>query len=120
MPQRTGPTNQNLVNLIHQLKKLSKESKVSLWKAIALELEKPSRSRREVNLFHIDKHCNNNETILVPGKVLGYGDLTKKFKIAAFRFSSQALSKINKSGKALTIHELMKENPQGKNIRIIG
>ncbi|MBI2109563.1 50S ribosomal protein L18e [Candidatus Woesearchaeota archaeon] len=116
----TGPTNQNLVNLIHQLKKLSKEKKVNLWKTIALELEKPTRSRREVNLLHLDKHCKDNETVIIPGKVLGHGDLTKKLKVAAFRFSSSAAAKINKIGKALTIQELIKENPAGKEVRIIG
>lgn len=120
MPQRTGPTNINLVKLIHELKRLSNEKKVKIWKSIALELEKSSRSRREINLLHLERYCNNNETVIVPGKVLGYGDLTKRLKIAAFRFSSSALSKINKVGKALTIPELMKENPTGKDIRIMG
>ena len=117
---RTGPTNEYLVNLINNLKKLSTEKKVRLWRAIAIELEKPTRIRRIVNLERINRVCKNNETIIVPGKVLASGDLNKKLTIAAFSFSEQALSKINKSSKAISIQELMQQNPQAKGVRIIG
>ena len=48
------------------------------------------------------------------------GDLTKKITVAAYQFSESAEEKINKVGKAISIRELMKENPKGKRIRIIG
>ncbi len=120
MTKRTGPTNEYLASLIRNLKKLSIEKNVKIWKAIALELEKPTRKRRVVNLERINRVCNDNETIIVPGKVLATGDLTKKLKIAAFSFSEQALNKINKHSKAITIEQLMKENPKGSKTRIIG
>ena len=63
---------------------------------------------------------SDKEIALVPGKVLSDGELTKKMTIAAFQFSKEAMNKINKKGKAITIKELIKENPKGKNVRIIG
>ena len=117
---RTGPTNKYLVELIKNLKKLSIEKKVKIWKAVAYELEKPTRIRRVVNLERINRVCNNNETILVPGKVLAGGDLDKKLTVAAWAFSQGALNKINEKGKARYIHELMEENPKGSGVRIIG
>jgi len=106
--------------LIHNLKKLSNEQDVKLWKAIALHLEKPTRQRRIVNLSKLNKVSKDNETILIPGKVLGSGSLDHKLTVAAFSFSDQAKEKIQLSnGNLLSIHELMKNNPKGKNIRII-
>ena len=117
---RTGPTNEYLAALILRLKKASFEQKVNIWKTIARELEKPTRQRREVNLERINRVCMDNETIIVPGKVLATGDLNKKLTIAAFAFSATALEKINKKGKAMSIEELLKINPKGSKVRVIG
>jgi len=107
--------------LIQELKKKSIEEKVKIWKRIASDLEKPTRNRRIVNLSKIDRYTKDNDTIIVPGKVLGSGDLNKKLTIAAFSFSEQAIDKIKLSdGKALHIDELMKSNPKGNKVRIIG
>jgi len=115
--RKTGPTNQNLINLIKELKTVSIKNKVPLWKRIATELEKPTRKRRKVNIFHIEKNAKDGETIIIPGKVLATGELTKKVKVAALNFSEQAKNKIKD---IITINELIKQNPKGKKIRIIG
>ncbi len=112
--------NQNTVQLIQQLKKLSIDSKAGLWKKLALELEKPSRRKRVVNISKINRYAKENETILVPGKVLSNGDLERSVVVCAYTFSEQAHKKISQKGKALTIQELMKQNPSAKNIKIIG
>ena len=117
---RTGPSNKYLRELIRNLKKSSIEEKVKIWKAVAVELEKPTRQRRIVNLERINRTCNDNETIIVPGKVLAHGDLDKKLNVAAHSFSAGALLKINKKGKALFIQDLIKKNPKGTGVRIIG
>ncbi len=106
--------------LIGELRKHAIEQDVGLWKRIAQDLEAPSRKRRIVNLFAIQANAIDGETVIVPGKVLGEGDLTKKVTVAAFSFSDEAKSKINKSGKALTITELIKANPKGAKVRILG
>lgn len=106
--------------LIVHLKKLSLEKKIPLWKAVARELEKSRRMRREVNLEKINRICRDNETIIVPGKVLALGELYKKVTVAAFSFSDSAYAKINEKGKAMSIQELLQENPQGSGVRIIG
>ncbi|MBW2980214.1 50S ribosomal protein L18e [Candidatus Woesearchaeota archaeon] len=117
----TGPTNPNLLGLIGELKKQSIEQKISLWKRIAVDLEKPTRNRRIVNLSKIDKCAKENETIIVPGKVLAGGALNQKLTIAAFKFSGAAKEKIQKSGsKIVQLSELLKESPKGKKVRIIG
>lgn len=112
-----NPTTEALVS---ELRKASIEQDVSLWKRVAEDLEKPTRARRTVNVFKIDASARDGETLIVPGKVLGEGDLTKKVTVAAFSFSDGARAKINKTGKALSINELVRSNPKGAKVRILG
>lgn len=113
--------NQQLTALVTELKKVSRDNKVKIWDRIASELERPARLNREVNLTRLNRYCKTNDTVVVPGKVLSMGILDKKITIAALRFSSTALDKINASGsKAITIHDLVSKNPKGSKVKIIG
>ena len=121
MSKKLRKTNPLTIELIKKLKKKYYENNAAIWKDIAERLEKPSRRWAEVNLYKIDKYVKENETALVPGKVLSTGQLTKKISIAACSFSEKAKEKIKKAGgKCLTIEELMEINPTGKNVRIMG
>lgn len=121
MAKRTGPTNPLLQQLIHELKKRSSEQSVNLWKRVALDLEKPTRQRRAVNLSRINRFTKENEIIIVPGKVLGSGMLNHKLTIAAYQYSQSALEKLDKVGaNVVSLSDLSKESPNGKRIRLIG
>lgn len=106
--------------LIQQLKRTALEQEVPLWKRVAEDLEKSSRQRRTVNLFKIDANTIDGDVVIVPGKVLAEGDITKKVTVVAFSFSSQAAEKIGKSGKVMTIPELIKSNPKASKVKILG
>jgi len=112
--------NQHTETLIQELKKASLEQQAPLWKRVAEDLEKPTRQRRIVNIFKIDAYAVDGDVVIVPGKVLGEGDLTKKVTVAAFSFSDEAKAKISKSGKTLTIAELVKANPKGQKVKLLG
>ncbi|MDP3734075.1 MAG: 50S ribosomal protein L18e [Nanoarchaeota archaeon] len=119
MARRTGPTNYQLQQLLLELAGPSFQS--NFWKRVAYDLNKPSRQRRTVNIYKIDRYAQEGETILVPGKVLSVGTLSKKVVVAALHFSAQARDKIMQAnGKVLTIHELLQQNPDAKNVRILG
>ena len=87
MVKRTGPTNKNTQLLIQLLRKESSTQKSDIWRRIADDLEKSTRQRREVNLSKISRFTKPQETIIVPGKVLGTGALTHELIIAALAFS---------------------------------
>lgn len=121
MSKRTGPTNPVMLKLVAELKKRGKEQNVNLWRRVADDLEKPTRQRRIVNLSSLSRHTKENEIVVVPGKVLGAGDLSHKLTISAFQFSNGAREKIEKVGaKIVPLVELSKSNPSGKGIRIMG
>ena len=113
---KLGIENKRLLSLIVELKKADKD----IWKRVAYELSKPTRRRPEVNLSKLEEYGNEGETLLVPGKVLGSGYLSKKVNVAAFAYSESARALIAKSGgKLMRIEDLVKENPDGKNVRIL-
>ena len=75
------------------------------------------KSKEDILGYGLDKFTKDNETVIVPGKVLGIGDLNHKITIAAWQFSTKAKEKIDNK---LSIQQLLEKNPQGKGIKIIG
>ncbi|MBI2572594.1 50S ribosomal protein L18e [Candidatus Woesearchaeota archaeon] len=116
---RSGPTNYQTIQLLNVLDEKARTS--PLWKRVAKDVRKPSRQRRMVNIYKIEKFAQDGEIVIVPGKVLSVGDLTKKVHVAALQFSAEAKHKIEAAkGKATTIQELLAHNPDTKKVRILG
>ena len=119
--KRTGPTNPELQGLISELRKRGIEQDANLWGRIALDLERPTRQRRIVNLSKISRFSEENDIVVIPGKVLGAGSLSHKITVSAFQFSNGAKEKIEEAGgKVITLLDLSKNAPKGKSIKIIG
>jgi len=112
--------NPELLNLVRSLRKKATESDAAIWRDVADRLSSSRRRRVAVNLSRLNRHTKEKETVVVPGKVLGSGKLEHPLLVAAFTFSEQARSKISKAkGKCLTIQDLLKDNPEGSNVRIM-
>lgn len=121
MSREHSKMNPILIDTITFLKKKSIEEKVRIWKDLAERLERPLRVWSEVNVSKLERYAKEGDTIVVPGKVLGAGKLSKKLTVAAWAFSKSAKEKIEKSGgRAISIHQLVEENPKGTNVRIFG
>ncbi len=117
----TKKTNPQLVALIFDLKAMTRENGAPIWRDIALRLEKPRGNWAEANLSKLERYAKDGETVIVPGKVLAAGSVSKKLTVAAYDFSEAAASGIKDAGgKTMTIRELMKENPEGSKVRIMG
>ena len=115
MAKRTGPTNPNLKRLIRALRTASNKQDVAIWDKVATELERQTRSRREVDVNRLSRVTKAKETVVVPGKVLATGDINHDVTVAAWRFSEAAKKKV----KAISIEELLKQNPKGKDGKIV-
>lgn len=119
MVKRTGPTNYQTQVLLDEIR--PKTLKSRFWKRVAGEISRPARMRRIVNIYKINFFAQDGETIVVPGKVLGVGELGKKVEVAALSFSNDAKEKILAAkGKVMTIKELLQKNPEAKKVRILG
>lgn len=114
-------SNPALVGLIHELKAAGRENEAPIWRDIALRLERPSRNWAQVNISKIDLHARDGENVIVPGKLLGAGDLGKKCTIIAFNASQSAKDKVAAAGgKVLTMKEGIAAFPKGEKCRILG
>lgn len=113
--------NPQLIELIRFLRKQSRENKAEIWKSLAEHLSKSRRKRVTVNISRLNRFTQKNEIVAVPGKVLGAGEINHPITVAAFAFSEKAKEKIKKAkGKCLSLSELVKKNPAGSNVKIIG
>ena len=113
--------NEELKKLIKELKKKAIQEKKHLYRRLAIELEKPRRSSAIVNLYKIEKYARDGETVFVPGKVLGTGDLSKKVRIIAYKFSYSAMDKLLRNNIEFnSFKEFISRNlDPGKSVRII-
>jgi len=117
---KVKPTNPELLTVIRSLRKKARDSNAPIWRDIADRLSSSKRRRVAVNLSRLNRHTRAKETVVVPGKVLGAGNLDHPISVAAFSFSTQARLKISKAmGKCLSIFDLLEANPDGSNVKIM-
>lgn len=112
--------NPRLVDVIEELERQAEENDVGVWREVASRLESPRRNHAEVNVSKIERYAAEDEAVVVPGKVLGGGVLSKEVVVAAFDFSSSARNKIlDADGEPVLIEEFVEQNPMGNNVRVI-
>jgi large subunit ribosomal protein L18e len=112
--QTRRKTNQSLVNSIVNAKKNNE------WLNVAEILSRPRRKQVNVNLEKIDEEANEGDIVVIPGKVLSQGEISKKIKVVALNFSERAREKLLKSkSEVLTINEEIKKNPSAKGVKIL-
>ncbi len=115
MDKNADPTNPVLLETIETLEKQN----ANIWQDVAENLGKVNRKRPEVNLSQIERVTEDGQTIVVPGKVLGSGRLSKNVKVAAFQASQSAKQQINQNGEFMYIQDLLEENPEGTEVKIV-
>ena len=90
------------------------------WGKVTEILSGSRKKRKNMNLGEIDKLTKEGEKIIIVGKVLSQGELTKKIKVIALNFSEKAKEKILKAkGEFSDILDEIKKNPEMKGLRII-
>ena len=113
-------SNPNLVRLIEALRKASHENAAPIWRDIADGLEKPSSRWAEVNLGELERLVEEGETVVIPGKLLGGGNITKAVTVASYRCSGEAKRKLEGAGgRAITLLDLIGSNPTGAEVRLM-
>lgn len=119
MAKGTRKTDPVLVGLVDRLKEAGRDG-APIWRDIASRLEKPSRSQAQVNISKLDAHVREGENAVVPGKLLGTGEVARAYTVIAFKASASAKAKINAAGgKVLTIEEGVQAFPKGEKCRIL-
>ena len=114
-------TNQLVIRMKSDLKKASTKNNAPIWAKLAEYASKPSIARRDINLNRINQLTKENDTVVFPGKVLGTGNISHKITLCSFSISNSAANKIlEKGGKLINYLELIKQNPTGKGVVLLG
>lgn len=119
-----------MISKTHVKKKTSRKTDLALvetiklarinpgWLRLSHILSGPTRKQISANLSDIDANTKAGDTLVIPGKVLGQGELTKKLRICALSFSKTAIEKMKKTkSEAVTILEEIKKNPKAEGIK---
>jgi len=118
---KPSKTNPHLQQVVRELREVSREAGVAIWRDVADRLERSRRNWSEVNLSRLNRYGSNGEQIVVPGVVLAAGEISTPLTVAAFRASSAARKKIEAAGgRAISLLELAVQNPKGSGVRIMG
>ena len=115
MDKHADPSNPVLVETIEFLQ----DQEASIWNEVAENLGKVNRRRPEVNISDIDRNTDDGDTVVVPGKVLGTGSLSKSVDVAAFKASTGAKEEIKENGEFMFIRDLADDNPEGSEVKIL-
>ena len=112
--QTERKTNPELVETIMLAKKNAK------WIEVAGILSGPRKFHSALNLDRIDRETKEGDTIVVPGKVLSSGNITKKLRIVALSFSEEARKKLKEyKSEVITINEEIKKNPKMQGVKVL-
>ena len=117
---KRGPEIDSVKELVVFLEKAGRKNGAPIWKAVAEKICAPRRSRVEVNLGRLARVAPKGATVVVPGKVLGAGELPHKLDVACLSSAKGVKEKVAKAGGRLTgIRELAEANPKGSGVLII-
>ena len=105
---------------VSSLKHASKINNAPIWSKLAKISQKSSSAKKIVNIKKINEHSEENNVIVVPGKVLGMGNISHKITLCSFSISNAAAKKIIESGgQIIKFNELIDKHPSGNNVKII-
>ena len=69
----------------------------------------------------IKQLTKENDIVVFPGKVLGTGTVSHKITLCSFSISNSAAAKVLENGGKLISHtDLIKQNPTGKGVVLLG
>jgi ribosomal protein L18E len=90
------------------------------WKPVAALLSGSTRNYVSKNLFEIEQETKLGDTVVIVGKVLSKGNLTKKVKLCALAISEKAHEKLKPTkSEIVSILEEITKNPKAEGIKIL-
>lgn len=94
--------------------------KQKAWHSIAQAVSNSTKHYSSVNLKEIDRQTKLGDIVIVIGKVLSSGSITKKIRICALGISALAKDKLSESkSEFASIADEIKKNPKAEGIKLI-
>jgi len=90
------------------------------WLEVASRLSGPTRKQDSVNLDKIEKQSKAGDIMVVLGKVLSLGEISKKVRVVALGFSGKAKEKLLELGcEVRLLKDEIKDNKEAKAVKIV-
>ena len=90
------------------------------WRDVAKIISGSTRNYASKNLFEIDEVTKTGDTVIIVGKILSKGELTKKIRICALAISEKAKEKLKSSkSEIVSILEEITKNPKAEGIKVL-
>ncbi|MCI4446678.1 MAG: 50S ribosomal protein L18e [Pyrobaculum sp.] len=106
--------------LVRFLRKAAVANSANIWREVAEYIGKPRRQRVVVNVGKLNRVADEGDVVVVPGKLLGGGKLSKRIVVAAVNASPKAVQKVVEAGgEVLTIPDLVRRFPRGSRVKIV-
>jgi large subunit ribosomal protein L18e len=120
MPVAFRQKNPELRRVIVALRRAAHANGAPLWGAVADRLERSRHPSRPVNVGQLERIVEADQTVVIPGKLLSDGPISKPITVAVFACSPQAMAKVRAAGgHVLTIPELIQARPDGAGVRLL-
>ncbi len=120
MPTAFREKNPELHRVVVELRRAARARAAPIWSSVADRLERARHQTTPVNVGQLERIARADETIVVPGKLLADGPLSKPLTVAALSYSTGARAKVHAAGgTALSIPELLKTRPDGAGVRVL-
>lgn len=120
MPRSFREKNPELHRVVVELRRAARAHDAPIWGAVADRLERSRHGGKPLNVGHLERVAAAEETVVVPGKLLSEGPLSKPLTVAALGYSTEARSKVHAAGgTALSISDLLKAKPDGAGVRLL-
>tara|TARA_Y100000034_G_C6891791_1_gene410381 strand:+ start:895 stop:1263 length:369 start_codon:yes stop_codon:yes gene_type:complete len=90
------------------------------WMKVGKKISGSRKGYDSINLKRIDSETKEGDTVVVVGRVLGSGDISKKVRICALGFSKTAEEKLSAvKGELVSVLEEIKKNPKAEGVRLL-
>ena len=111
----------DLESALNAAKSAAKSTKKPVFKRAVKMLSKKTNQLAKVNVGKLDSISPEGGVILVPGKVLGEGEVGKALHVGAVAYTSSAADKITSAGgEALLIKDFIVKYAEAKGVFLVG
>ena len=109
------------LKLVASLEQTGRKTKKAIWKDLAQRISAPTRQKIDVNVDKINEMAKKCEgkILIVPGKILSSGELTKKVKVVAVDASDKAIEKISLVGEFIYLKDFVSEKVKTNELVIV-
>lgn len=96
------------------------KTKSKVWHAVAQRLSASTRQYDSINLSRIEANTTAGDTVIILGKVLSAGQVTKKVRVCALGFSEGARDKLKKTkSETVSVLDEISKNSKAEGVKIL-